>query len=30
MLVRSPRCHRESAWERNPWRPFCAERCRRS
>jgi hypothetical protein len=23
-----PQCHTESAWEGNPSRPFCSERCR--
>jgi endogenous inhibitor of DNA gyrase (YacG/DUF329 family) len=22
-----PLCHKASTWERNPWRPFCSERC---
>jgi endogenous inhibitor of DNA gyrase (YacG/DUF329 family) len=26
--VRCPRCRKEVAWEGNPWRPFCSERCR--
>ncbi|MEK6619119.1 MAG: DNA gyrase inhibitor YacG [Nitrospirota bacterium] len=27
MFDRCPLCHRELAWESNPWRPFCSERC---
>ena len=23
-----PRCRRPTAWENNPHRPFCSERCR--
>ena len=26
--VRCPICHTECAWENNPSRPFCSERCR--
>jgi len=26
--VRCPRCRKETAWEGNPDRPFCSERCR--
>ena len=26
--VRCPNCRKEIAWEGNPWRPFCSERCR--
>jgi endogenous inhibitor of DNA gyrase (YacG/DUF329 family) len=26
--VRCPICRREVAWEGNPWRPFCSDRCR--
>ncbi|MDH4187550.1 MAG: DNA gyrase inhibitor YacG [Nitrospira sp.] len=22
-----PICSRPAPWERNPWRPFCSERC---
>jgi uncharacterized protein len=22
-----PLCRRPTAWEENPWRPFCSERC---
>jgi endogenous inhibitor of DNA gyrase (YacG/DUF329 family) len=22
-----PFCRQETAWEGNPWRPFCSERC---
>lgn len=29
-LVPCPTCRRETAYSpRNPWRPFCSERCRR-
>ncbi|MBI3075558.1 MAG: DNA gyrase inhibitor YacG [Deltaproteobacteria bacterium] len=28
MKVRCPWCRAETAWEGNPWRPFCSERCR--
>lgn len=27
--LRCPTCRREVAWEKNPHRPFCSERCRR-
>lgn len=27
MSLRCLICHREIAWEKNPWRPFCSERC---
>ncbi|MBI5410531.1 MAG: DNA gyrase inhibitor YacG [Nitrospirae bacterium] len=26
-MIRCPLCHRECSWEKNPWRPFCSERC---
>jgi endogenous inhibitor of DNA gyrase (YacG/DUF329 family) len=26
--VRCPICHQECAWDDNPARPFCSERCR--
>jgi uncharacterized protein len=30
-LVPCPTCRREIAYSaRNPWRPFCSERCRRA
>ncbi|MDH4155020.1 MAG: DNA gyrase inhibitor YacG [Nitrospira sp.] len=22
-----PLCRQSTTWERNPWRPFCSERC---
>jgi hypothetical protein len=25
--VRCPLCAGEAAWDQNPWRPFCSERC---
>ena len=28
MLVKCPQCNKETAWEENPFRPFCSERCR--
>jgi len=28
MLVKCPQCKKEAAWEENPFRPFCSERCR--
>ena len=28
MLVTCPNCKKETAWEENPFRPFCSERCR--
>jgi len=27
-LVKCPACKKETAWEGNPFRPFCSERCR--
>lgn len=27
LRVKCPICHREAAWENNPHRPFCSERC---
>jgi len=26
--MRCPACHGPSAWEENPFKPFCSERCR--
>ncbi len=26
--VKCPTCRKETAWEDNPHRPFCSERCR--
>jgi uncharacterized protein len=26
--VACPRCGQRKAWEGNPWRPFCSERCK--
>jgi uncharacterized protein len=26
--MRCPICKRETAWQENPWRPFCSERCK--
>ena len=26
--MRCPVCKRETAWEGNPFRPFCSERCK--
>jgi hypothetical protein len=28
MVVRCPRCGNAVAWEDNPFRPFCSERCK--
>jgi endogenous inhibitor of DNA gyrase (YacG/DUF329 family) len=28
LRVKCPTCHKETAWENNPHRPFCSERCR--
>jgi hypothetical protein len=28
MQVKCPVCKKEAAWEENPFRPFCSERCR--
>jgi uncharacterized protein len=28
MTVRCPICRKAAAWEGNPHRPFCSERCR--
>jgi endogenous inhibitor of DNA gyrase (YacG/DUF329 family) len=25
--VRCPTCHAETAWDNNPHRPFCSDRC---
>lgn len=30
MLVKCPSCKKKSAWEDNPFRPFCSERCKMS
>ena len=27
-IVKCPRCRKDAAWEGNPNRPFCSERCR--
>ncbi len=27
LVVKCPRCKTEVAWENNPHRPFCSERC---
>jgi len=26
--VKCPTCRKETAWENNPYRPFCSDRCR--
>ena len=26
--VSCPHCGRQHAWQDNPWRPFCSERCK--
>lgn len=26
--VKCPTCRKETAWEDNPYRPFCSDRCR--
>lgn len=28
MIIRCPCCEKKTAWEENPFRPFCSERCR--
>ncbi|HEY6009359.1 MAG TPA: DNA gyrase inhibitor YacG [Geobacteraceae bacterium] len=28
MKIKCPHCGAESAWQENPFRPFCSERCR--
>lgn len=28
MMITCPSCKKETAWEDNPFRPFCSERCR--
>jgi uncharacterized protein len=28
MVINCPVCKKETAWEGNPFRPFCSERCR--
>ncbi|MBF0566281.1 MAG: DNA gyrase inhibitor YacG [Nitrospirae bacterium] len=30
MKVKCPNCKKEIAWEGNPYRPFCSERCKTS
>ena len=30
LRVKCPTCRKETAWENNPHRPFCSERCRLS
>jgi len=27
LTVKCPTCRKETAWENNPHRPFCSERC---
>jgi len=27
-MIKCPECKKETAWEDNPFRPFCSERCR--
>lgn len=27
-ILRCPRCRAETAWQDNPFRPFCSEKCR--
>lgn len=27
-VMKCPTCHRPAAWEENPFRPFCSERCK--
>jgi endogenous inhibitor of DNA gyrase (YacG/DUF329 family) len=27
-MIQCPFCRKETAWEDNPFRPFCSERCR--
>jgi endogenous inhibitor of DNA gyrase (YacG/DUF329 family) len=26
--IKCPTCRKETAWEDNPYRPFCSDRCR--
>lgn len=28
MHIKCPICKKNSAFEKNPWRPFCSERCK--
>jgi endogenous inhibitor of DNA gyrase (YacG/DUF329 family) len=28
MRIPCPICRKKTAWEENPWRPFCSERCK--
>ncbi len=28
MKIKCPVCKKYAAWDDNPWRPFCSERCR--
>jgi endogenous inhibitor of DNA gyrase (YacG/DUF329 family) len=28
LRIKCPTCRKETAWENNPHRPFCSERCR--
>jgi endogenous inhibitor of DNA gyrase (YacG/DUF329 family) len=27
LRIKCPTCRKETAWENNPYRPFCSERC---
>lgn len=27
-IIKCPLCKKETAWEENPFRPFCSDRCR--
>lgn len=26
--IKCPTCNNLTAWDKNPWRPFCSERCK--
>jgi endogenous inhibitor of DNA gyrase (YacG/DUF329 family) len=28
LMPKCPECGKQSEWQKNPWRPFCSERCK--
>lgn len=28
MSILCPTCRKEMSWKKNPWRPFCSDRCK--